>query len=135
MGQIKGKLMLLQMDGVELVSQREMSFEISDEMLDATVKGDAAKKRIPLGEYDISESIGGLYEAGAASGAGVNDLIANITGKVKATLLISSTQSGAPTYEVDGYVNNVSVEMNKDDLVTYSADFVSSGELTSGTVV
>jgi hypothetical protein len=120
---------------VELASQRELSFEISDEMLDTTVKGDSAKKRIPLGEYDINQSIGGLYETGAVAGAGVNDLITSITNGTKATLLITSTTSGAPTYEVDGYVNNVSVEMNKDDIVTYSADFVSSGELTTGTVV
>jgi hypothetical protein len=135
MGQIKGKVMLLQMGTVELASQRELSFEISDEMLDTTVKGDSAKKRIPLGEYDINLSIGGLYETGAVAGAGVNDLITSITNGTKATLLITSTTSGAPTYEVDGYVNNVSVEMNKDDIVTYSADFVSSGELTTGTVV
>lgn len=126
--------MVLEVAGTELASQRELSFEISDEMLDATTKGDAAKKRIPQGEYDISQSIGGLYETGASAGAGVNDLIGNITGSVKATLLITSTESGAPTYSCDGYVSNVSVEMNKDDLVTYSADFVNDGELTVGTV-
>lgn len=135
MAQIKGKVMLLQLDTVELASQRELSLEISDEMIDTTVKGDAAKKRIPLGEYDISLSLGGLYETGAEAGAGVNDMITNLTGQTSATLLITSATSGAPTYEVTGYVSNISVEMNKDDIVTYSADFVSSGTLTTGTVV
>lgn len=135
MAQIKGKLMVLQMDTVELVSQRELSFEISDEMIDTTVKGDAAKKRIPLGEYDISLSIGGLYETSGTAGGAVEDLISNITGKVEATLLITTSLSGGPTYEVKGYASNLSLEMNKDDVVTYSADFASSGELTTGTVV
>ena len=126
---------MLQMDSVELASQREMSFEISDEMIDTTTKGDAAKTRVPLGEYDVNISIGGLYETGADSGGGVEDLVSNLTGSVKATLLVTTTASGGHTYTIDGYVSNVSEEMNQDGVVTYSADFASTGELTTGSTI
>lgn len=211
MGQIKGKVLLLRVAGIEMVSQRELSIEISDEMLDKTHKRDAAKKRVPQGEYDISESVGGLYESDVkftedvtadsatkvvtfdsavqrlypgqtfqdASGTignvdekytiasvtlnddnqttsvtveesisdvttltsmetivykGVNDLITSIQNGTEAELYIISDETGAPTYSFDGYVNNISVEANKDDLVTYSTDFVSNSTLTTGTV-
>jgi len=135
MAEVKGKLFVLQMDSVELASQREMSFEISDEMIDTTTKGDAAKTRVPLGEYDVNISIGGLYDTAATAGAGVDALIDNLTGSIKATLLVTTTESGGHTYEIEGYVSNISEEMNQSDVVTYSADFASTGELTKGTVV
>jgi len=126
---------VLQMDAVELASQREMSFEISDEMIDTTTKGDAAKSRVPLGEYDVSISIGGLYDTEATAGGGVDTLISNLTGSVKATLLVTTSQTGGHTYEIEGYVSNISEEMNQSDVVTYSADFSSTGELTTGSVL
>ena len=126
---------MLQMDAVELASQREMSFEISDEMIDTTTKGDAAKSRVPLGEYDVSISIGGLYDTEATAGGGVDTLISNLTGSVKATLLVTTSQTGGHTYEIEGYVSNISEEMNQSDVVTYSADFSSTGELTTGSVL
>jgi len=135
MAEIRGKLFVLQMDAVELASQREMSFEISDEMIDTTTKGDAAKSRVPLGEYDVSISIGGLYDTEATAGGGVDTLISNLTGSVKATLLVTTSQTGGHTYEIEGYVSNISEEMNQSDVVTYSADFSSTGELTTGSVL
>ena len=122
MGQVKGNTTVIEVAGTTLVSQRTLSWNITTDFLAVAGSSGKSKNRKPSGRYEMSVSLGGLYDPENPN-ASAKLLLDNLTGKTRAQITVGSDLVDYRTFL--GYVKDLKEEMNQSDLVSYQATIVS----------
>ena len=128
MGNIKGNTTLVKIADKTLVSQRNLSWSISDSMLAIAGQSGKSKNRKPSKRYGMQVSLSGLYDPDNPDNS-LDLLMARITNKEIVKVVTGNDLKGYRMFL--GYIDNISEEMNQNILTTYQASIVSSSTYAS----